>query len=638
MGVGCRPMATPPRSAARRSSSSAARTPSRSVAKPSARAVPTIEDGGSSADRSKLAVKTTPAASGGARVAPVDASGSRPVSTRATQPRATQPSGGVGKGFYVVAVIAVVIVVAVFAIGPVRRSMALASLDNFKSDGSNPAAITAADVFLELASDHVSHIMAAIYSDRGPVEAQVYLAKKKNLFSSLVQIADRPLTGEATNRATVTLAQRVMAIQTAAEVFDNDRHAKDLPPDSLNTWAKDPAGSRELALASMVLLVKTKNKNAVDILHQVAMAKDADPLRVAAAIDGLAELAEPSNLGFLIGLLTGPSSDLAIERPALSRRIIALASPDHLPRLMEIFDHPNNAVRALVIEALGGPNMRMGDNRADLLKRESLGKAITPKLIPTAPPLELAAAIKAVRGLRLFGARDAILELAKGIDERKLNGIDQAFMAEVLGKSLICNLPEPELVKDGKGGSDDEIALQLRQLSDDLIVKLTAGINDETLKPVAVLALSHIRDRSYLHLRDTLDQLVAHGDEEPCMNALIIIVDKTYARDDVVKLCGRSKEKWEKFLAGDRPRFERIKGIADWIVANGKYQRISDGKVRLATSRDYINLAQADLVAMVNEPKFVPPLGLTRQRVDLLIQDTNMLGKNVKQAWAGALD
>jgi hypothetical protein len=238
----------------------------------------------------------------------------------------------------------------------------------------------------------------------------------------------------------------------------------------------------------------------------------------------------------------------------------------------------------------------------------------------------------------LFGARDAILELAKGIDERKLADIDQAFMAEVLGKSLICNLPEPELVKDGKGGSDDEIALQLRQMSDDLIVKLTAGINDEALKPVAVLALSHIRDRSYLHLRDTLDQLAAHGDEELCMNALIIIVDKTYARDDVVKLCGRSKEKWQKFLTGDRPRFERIKGIADWIVVNGKYQRISDGKARLATSRDYINLAQADLTAMVNEPKFVPPLGLTRQRIDLLIQDTNMLGKNVKQAWAGALE
>lgn len=627
-------MAIPPRSAARRPSSSAARTPSRSAGKLPARAAPTAEVDETLAARSNPAA-TAKSSTSSARVARADAS-SRPVSTRSAT-----PSGGVGKGFYVVAVIAVVILGAVFAIGPVRRSMALASLDNFKADGSNPAAMTAADVFLDLASDHVSHVTSAIYSDRGPVEAQVYLAKKKKLFSSLVQIADRPLTGEATNRATITLAQRVLAVQAAGEIFDNDRHAKDLLPDHLHTWAKDPADSRDLALVSMALLVKTKNKNAVEILHQVAMVKDADPPRVGAAIDGLAELAESSNLGFLIGLLTGPSSDLAIERPTLSLRIIALASPDHLPRLMELFDHPNNAVRALVIEALGGPNMRMGDNRADLLKRESLGKAITPKLIPTASPLELAAAIKAVRGLRLFGARDAILELAKGINERKLDGIDQAFMAEVLGKSLICNLPEPELAKDskdGKAGSDDEIALQLRQMSDDLIVKLTAGINDESLKPVTVLALSHIRDRSYLHLRDALDPLAAHGDEEICMNALITIVDKTYARDDVVKLCGRAKEKWQKFLTDDRPRFERIKGIADWIVANGKYQRISDGKVRLATNRDYINIAQADLTAMVNEPKFVPPLGLTRQRVDLLIQDINMLGKNVKQAWAGALD
>jgi hypothetical protein len=41
---------------------------------------------------------------------------------------------------------------------------------------------------------------------------------------------------------------------------------------------------------------------------------------------------------------------------------------------------------------------------------------------------------------------------------------------------------------------------------------------------------------------------------------------------------------------------------------------------------------------MVNEPKFVPPLGLTRQRVDIVLGNINMLGKNVKNAWSGALE
>ena len=71
-----------------------------------------------------------------------------------------------------------------------------------------------------------------------------------------------------------------------------------------------------------------------------------------------------------------------------------------------------------------------------------LGKTITPKLTMTTPPVELAAAIRAVRGLRLFGARDALLELAKDVDSLHLDGIDKAFMAEILGKSLISSLPE----------------------------------------------------------------------------------------------------------------------------------------------------------------------------------------------------
>jgi hypothetical protein len=538
-----------------------------------------------------------------------------------------------GIGFYVIAALAVVVMAGVFALGPIRRGLALSTLDGFKGDGANPEAITAADAFLGLASDRSTHITAAIHGDRGPVEAQVYMARKLQLFSSLVQIADRPLTGEATGRPTVTVEQRTLAVQAAAEIHHPERNAKDLLPDHITDWAADPAAPRELSLASMALLVKAKHKDTSDVLHRVATAKEPDPVRVAAAIDGLAELAEAGNLGFLIGLLTGPAGDLALTRPALSARIIGLATPDHLPRLMELIDHPKDQVRAIAIEALGGPGMRMGDNATDLKKRDDLGKAIAPKLTPVTPPVELGAAIKAVKGLRLFGARDALLELAKDIDKRQLEGIDVAFMAEVLGKSLIPTLPEPEA-----GKASDELTTQLRAYGNESITKLTAGLDDTALRPVAAKALGHIRDKGYLPLRDAVDKLSAHGDDEACMEALILIVTKTYARDDVAKQCGRDKAKWQKFLEADRPRFEKIEEIIEWLAANGQYQYIKDGKERLAKSRDYITPASEYIDGLLNEPKFLPPLGLTKVRIEALRQDMKMLGMNVRKAWAGALE
>ncbi|HEX3133166.1 MAG TPA: hypothetical protein VHX44_06235 [Planctomycetota bacterium] len=631
-------MATPSRpganAAARRSSPGSARHAAASAksAAPAARATrpaPTTEDG----DHTP---KASPQQSPSARIARTapGASGSRP----AAPSRAGGKRGGMGIGFYIVAGLGVVALVGVFALGPIRRGMALSSLDGFKSDSANPAAITAADVFLDLAGDRPSHVTSAIYADRGPVEAQVHMAKKLKLFPSLVQIADRPLTGEASGRATVTVPQRVLALQAGVEIYDPDHNASDLLPDHIKDWARDSESPRELALASIALLVKAKAKDTSDVLHQVANGKDADPVRVAAAIDGLAALANASNLGFLIGLLTGPASDLALTRPALSSRIIALATPDHLPRLMELLDHPKDQVRAVAIESLGGPGMRMGDNAADLKKREDLGKAIATKLTPTTPPVELAAAIKAVRGLRLFGARDAILELSKDIDNRHLEGIDKAFMAEVLGKALISTLPEPEPAKDGKPTAEDELARQLRRQGDESIVKLTAGLDDEALRPVAARALGLIRDKSYLPLRDAVDKLAAHGDDDACMDALVTIVTKTYARDDVAKQCGRDKAKWQKFLEADRPRFERIKEIVEWMAANGQYQYIKDGKERLTKSRDYIAPASEFIDGLLNEPKFLPPLGLTKARIEGLRQDLKMLGMNVRKAWSGALE
>jgi hypothetical protein len=71
--------------------------------------------------------------------------------------------------------------------------------------------------------------------------------------------------------------------------------------------------------------------------------------------------------------------------------------------------------------------------------------------------------------------------------------------------------------------------------------------------------------------------------------------------------------------------------------ANGKYPNVTDGRARITESTDYLSTAQAELDAWLSDPKFLPPLGLTRNRIDGLNQDVKMLGMNVRKAWAGAL-
>lgn len=587
---------------------------------------------------------STPASAPAAKAKSTGASSRKAPGTSNTGRYAAKKGGGIGK--WLVVGVVVVLAIAGLSYNPVRRSMALSHLDACKDPAKAGEAIAAADAFLVVVGNSESHARVAIINNRGPVEAQIHLAKTLKLFSSLVQISERPLTDAPGDKSTpradlpvITQDQRIAALNAATEIFNDSTHANDLLPDDLAKWAKDGMLKRELSIAAMRLIAKTRPKYANDVFSAVANEADQDPLRVSAALDGIGELSDVTNLGFAIGLLSGRVADLAITRTALTDKITRFSNADHLPRLIELLNSPKDAIRAIAIESMGGVNMRLGDTPDHVRRREELGKLITPKLDPATSPVELAAALKAVKALRLTGARDAVLALAPKIKGLMLDGIGEDFLAETLGKSLISPIPDaPPGGTDGKKTDAQFAAETVRKAGEELIAKLIAGLDNDGTRSVCAKALSLVTDTKYLGLRTSLDKLAEHGTDDTCFTTLLFLVGKTYGRDDVTKSCGKSLDKWKAFLASDRPRFDRVKEIIDWMAKNGQFQYVKDGKPRLTESKDYLAKAQEELDAWIQDKAFVAPLGLTKIGIEGLDKDVKMLGLNVRKAWAGAIE
>ena len=626
-------------------------------------------DATSTADLAKLAAQAEAQPAGSADTeAPANAEGAAPTrapatsrTTKARPPAASSrkvapATGGTGRyatkkgsgiGKWVVVGVVVVLAIAGLSYNPVRRSLALSHLDACKDPAKAGEAIAAADAFLVVVGNSASHARVAIINNRGPVEAQIHLAKTLKLFSSLVQISERPLTdapGAQTpprlDLPVISQDQRIAALTAATEVFDESANANDLLPDDLAKWAKDGMLKRELAIAAMRLIAKARPKYANDVFSAVANEADQDPLRVNAALDGIGELSDVTNLGFAIGLLSSRVADLAITRTALTDKITRFSNPDHLPRLIELLNSPKDAIRAIAIESMGGVNMRLGDTPEHVRRREELGKLITPKLDPATSPVELAAALKAVKALRLSGARDAVLALAPKIKGLMLDGVGEDFLAETLGKSLISSIPDVSSSSNAEGKkSDAQFAAEtVRTAGEELIAKLIVGLDNDGTRTVCAKALSLVTETRYLGLRASLDKLAEHGTDDTCFTTLLFLVGKTYGRDDVTKSCGKSLDKWKAFLASDRPRFDRVKEVIDWMAKNGQFQYVKDGKARLTESKDFISKAQEELDSWCQDKAFVAPLGLTKIAIEGLDKDVKMLGLNVRKAWAGAIE
>ena len=170
------------------------------------------------------------------------------------------------------------------------------------------------------------------------------------------------------------------------------------------------------------------------------------------------------------------------------------------------------------------------------------------------------------------------------------------------------------------------------------LCKLILGLDNDATRTVCAKALSLVTDTKYLGLRASLDKLAEHGTDDVCFTTLLFLVGKTYGRDDVSKSCGKSLDKWKAFLASDRPRFDRVKEVMDWMTKNQQFQYVKDGKARLAESKDYLGKAQEEFDAWIQDKAFVAPLGLTKTQIESLDKDVKMLGLNVRKAWSGAID
>jgi hypothetical protein len=275
-------------------------------------------------------------------------------------------------------------------------------------------------------------------------------------------------------------------------------------PGSIEEWAVKHE-NREVAIAALTLIRKSGDKDTVRILADIARTPGQDPVRVTAALDAMAELSDSSNLGYALGLLTSNASGQVTQHAGVSARIVAAATASHLKPLLDLMDNQLAPVRALAMEALGGPGMMIVDGPEAAKTRQELGARIAAKIDPDAQPEQLAAALRAARGLRLNGARDAVLALVPKIESLALPGIDAAFMSDLLGARFIFKEPA-----------------EARAASDDLVAKLTVALDDPASRTIAADALGKVGDAGLLHLRLALDKLAALGEDPACFNALAI--------------------------------------------------------------------------------------------------------------------
>jgi hypothetical protein len=589
---------------------------------------------------------------------PALGAGQGTASTRRVLPGSTsyRTNPGSKRGKITFGIIILVLVIAALSWGPFWRGLAMNKLDSFKGDPARiEEAKVAADAFLNLVDRNAGRVNYAITTNRGPVEIQVYMAKECKQLFPLVQIAERPLSDPpppapgaeavpaeappAANTATVTQDQRIQALTTATEIYDKEAHKNERLPDDLPKWACDNQVKRELSIAAIQLMAKANRSYVSEAFLTIATTPGLDPLRVQAAIDAIGQTANSTNLVYAINLLNSRVCEQAMKSTSLIDTITREANGNHIESLIKLLSNPQPEVRAIAIEAMSNPKMNLSDSPENFRKRQEMGKLITPKLAPDAPTVELRAALKATKTLRLIGARDAVLALVPQYKSLKLGAeIDDKFFSELLGKSLIVTDMAPNTDATQKAESE-KIEKEALLAGDDLVFKLTALLDDENCRAIAASALGLNLNPAFPNLRASLDRLANFADNPACLDALCVLVGKTYQRDDIVTTNGRDFNKWREFLAKDRPRFDRVRAIITYLEEKAATPfRVQDGRKRLGEAREFLNQAQEELDTWVNDAKYVPPIGVVKEKISILDRRVKELAQTVRTQWAGALN
>ncbi len=602
---------SPTRPSSRRSvpASSSPRESARDGRRPSTARIPA--QGGKRAGAASPSARQLPAKSAAARPSSADAATAEAGAAGAGRrgaARRTQIERKPSKAPWIIGAVVVLAIAGAIAYGPVRRSMLLSTLDS--AEGA--AAIEAADQWFTFENRRESALRTLISSNRGPFAAQLYLAKSAQSLATIVALIER---------GDLTTEQLAETLNTGVEIFSNDRDAKVRQPRGLAEWAEKHE-DRAVANAALALLVRfaavdVDREKTSALLARIAADPAQDPLRSEAALNGLATLLNNATLGHALGLLRGSAVDLVLAHEGLLAAIRSNVRAGHIVELMGLLDNEHEGVRALALACMA--RITLPESTDPALRRD-LGARVAAKLVASTPAKELAAALLAVKNLRLVGASDAVLALAAQRETLALPGIDDSFWIFCLGEAFILTKPE-----------------SARITSEAIIARLAESVNDPALRPIAAGALGLIRDPGFLSLRPGMDALAAHLDDPVCFTALTTLVGKTYGRDDVLKACGDDPQRWAAFLAQDRPRFLRLAEMRTFVDANRSTQRISDGKAKLGVIKDFLDKAREELQGWLDAKDFVAPLGLTRNQVDGIFKSVQELNVSVRKAYSGAV-
>ncbi len=541
------------------------------------------------------------------------------MATTRSAPHSATRSATAKKPYVLYALVGVVVLAVIVGVSyrPVLRNMKLKALDTATEAN---AGFVATD-YVRFEGEQIANVLAAIQAKRGPFSAQVRMATEVHSFDALMRLAER---------SDLTPAQRVQALLAGAEVFNAAQQQRVPLPSALVEWAengsgnngdKNPGNNEDADLEAAAFAVAVAYGQATPdplipaMVARIANKPGQDPKRVAVALDGLSKLLTEDSVSQALLLLQGPACEATIAHTAIPGQIRSLTRAPLLPTMLTLLDHPRPAVRALALETLGGESLAANVNPK---MRAELGPRIANKLNPAAPAVEVAAALKATKGLRLTGAREAVLALLPSRAQLGLPGIDDAWLADCLGRALVLSQPDAE-----------------RPATDAFIVKLTAALTNPVARPVAAKALAQISDGGFVQLRPALDKLAEYGETPECMAALISMVSKTYARADVAKKCGTDLRSWREFLLKERPRSARAAEIRAYVDAHQEMQRVSMGIEKLTETKDYLDVAGKDLQAWCDDRQFVPPLGLSMPTIEALLHDVKLLHFGVNKAMPG---
>ena len=402
--------------------------------------------------------------------------------TTARRPgRRTPTEAKPSKAPWIIGAFLVLGLAAIAAYKPVKRSMLLSELDG----ASGAAAIDCANRYLEFEKGRESAVRNVIADRRGTFEAQLPLAKTIVSLSCLTALADR---------GDLEPAQLIQVLDTGVAIYDSEQHRKERLPRETEAWIS--GDDRDLAIAAIGLLVRhaRAGNDADEVtaqLAKIAAEPTVDPLKAKAALDGMGQLLDSDSLGHALGLLRGPAFDQVLGHAALVDAIRNSARAGNLIDLLSLSDHAHEGVRALALDCLG--RLTLPDS-TDPKLRADLGNRVSAKLTPTTPPVELAAALGAVKNLRLSGASESVIQLARQREALALPGIDDQFWIHCLGDAFI--LPH---------GADEA--------NDRLVSRLAECVDDPALLPIAAAAIGRIRDPDLISLRKGLDALARHLDE-----------------------------------------------------------------------------------------------------------------------------